>query len=124
MKNNLPLEEVLQKEWRVRRVRGTGPKNPQWVIEFDEDPLDKHTERVQLATINGPADLALAFRALQNLITAAALSAFRIHTVLDSAKGVLDGHRVGLKEAKKMLLEVLEQAKMTETLTVLKKISS
>jgi len=124
MNNNLPLEEILQKEWRVRRVRSATDRYPEWIIEYMDDPKDKHTEWVRVATICGPQDFAMAFRALPQFITAASLSAFRIHTVLEAAKAVLEGHRAGLKEAKKMLLDVLEQAKMTETLTVLKKISS
>jgi hypothetical protein len=122
MKNDKNLEATITKNWRIRRVRGGSDRYSSFTIEYDYQEGDKHTEIVTVAMVHGQEDLAQAFRALPEFITAAVLSAFRIQSVLDNAKGVLEGHRAGLREAQKLLLDVLDQAGMLETLKVLKKI--
>ena len=120
MKNDKPLSAIIYRPWYIRRLRGGSTRYHRWSVEFDEND-GPHSENVQVATVHGPEELAQAFRALPRFITAMSLTAFRIQMVLLNAGGVLEGHRTGLKEAHKMLLEALEEAGRVET-TLLKKI--
>ena len=124
MNNNHPLDVIIAKAWRVRRVRNASETYPEWVIEFDDQEGHRHTERTKVATICGPAELAMAFKTLPEFITSAGLASFRINTVLQNANSVIEGHRAGLKEALKLLMNALEQTGWVEHIPVLKQISS
>ena len=114
MRNNLEYADIITRPWYIRRMRGSTKAHPEWSVECDanDGPL---TEVVQVAVVYGQESLAQAIRAIPRLVTAASLATFRIQMVLENAKGVLEGHRVGLREVHKLLLDALEEAGRVET---------